>query len=210
MKIDHLHPTLQALLTKLADEKYSVSDAREERVAWCFAGCPIEQPQEPSNPASLSPENVFYYGGWDNDAGHHLRNVTGHLVRGMVNTIVYYDNANGDVRHIDGTLAPYLSRGEIVFSGDNLHRPRTHEELSQGKFLLHHLSNGYTAIQWWDRTQGDRRGGSNSTFLAKGKYSADEMLFMFAQYFPSRKQRLDAEGITLCEVTLGPLIRTTV
>lgn len=41
-KYEKFHPTLKKLLEKLADPKYSVSDARAERVAWCYAGCPVE------------------------------------------------------------------------------------------------------------------------------------------------------------------------
>lgn len=69
------------------------------------------------------------------------------------------------------------------------------EEFPQGEFLLHHLDNGYTAIQWWDRCQGDTRSGCNSTVLVKGVHTAAEMLEALRQHFPHVVANLERAGI---------------
>lgn len=75
-------------------------------------------------------------------------------------------------------------------------------ELPQGRYLLHHLANGFTAIQWWDRCQGDSRMGCNSTILLEGKRDNNEMLAALLKYFPHVAENLTKAGITLTEVHL--------
>jgi len=141
---------------------------------------------------------VYYFGVWD-QPGHYLHQPSGRLVGSdEERRAVYF---NGGNRHIDGTLAPRRLRGFITWGA--LHErglPPQGEEFPDGEFLRHVLDNGFTAIQWWDRQQGDKRRGCCSTVLALGEYSSDEMLAMFAKLFPSRKARLDATGVKLVEV----------
>jgi hypothetical protein len=74
------------------------------------------------------------------------------------------------------------------------------DECPQGQTLVHHLDNGFTAMQWWDRTQGDTRFGCNSTFLAEGEHDFETMLRLFAENFPEQHARITAVApITLVE-----------
>jgi len=87
-------------------------------------------------------------------------------------------------------------------------------ELPQGCFVRHSLSNGFTAIQWFDRCQGDTRSGCNSTILLRGDHPSETLLKVLADDFPtvlenikrggplvSQKQR--QEPFELREVFLG-------
>lgn len=148
---------------------------------------------------------VYFFGVWD-QPGHFLRGPGGRFARDD-SPIVYFegvDRSDGEPRrgrrHLDGSLAPRRSRrsGIVSCSAAGLD-PYASDECPQGEFLRHDLSNGFTAIQWWDRTQGDGRGACNSTVLARGKFTSEEMLAMFAEHFPSRKARLDAAGVALVE-----------
>ena len=80
------------------------------------------------------------------------------------------------------------------------------EEFPQGEFLLHKLDSGFTAIQWWDRAQGDKRGGCNSTILLEGNHDSAAMLNALKDNFPHVLDNLTKAGITLREiaVTLAP------
>ena len=53
----------------------------------------------------------------------------------------------------------------------------------EGQALLHH-KDGWTALSFWDRSV-DHRGKCNSSFLAEGKHSFDEMLAIAREHFPS-------------------------
>jgi len=148
-------------------------------------------------------ERCFYFGCWNNKPGHYLRAADGHPYGGK-DLLEYYDGR----RHIDGTLAPRRTDdGDLCWSGQGAKLEDCQRitfrsiEYPQGQFLLHHLDNGFTAIQWWDRTQGDGRGACNSTILLEGRHTADEMLAALEQYFPSVLQNLTKAGIKLLEVT---------
>ncbi len=73
-------------------------------------------------------------------------------------------------------------------------------EFPQGQFLLHYLDTGYTAIQWWDRCQGDTRGACNSTVLLEGRHTAHEMLAALVKHLPHVLDNLTKAGIALVEV----------
>lgn len=118
-------------------------------------------------------------------------------------TIVHY----GKGIHLDSSLAPRLTKyGQITWMGsastveERNKIPFNTTECPQGQFLLHHLSNGFSAIQWWDRCQGDDRLGCNSTVLLEGVHTADELLNAFRQYFPHLLENLDRAGVKLIEV----------
>lgn len=149
---------------------------------------------------------VYYFGVWD-ECGHFLRKPGGVFVLDE-EPIVYFEGVvRGDGepklgrRHLDGSLAPRKSRrsGTVSCEAAGLERYAS-DECPEGQFLRHDLSNGFTAIQWWDRAQGDKRGACNSTVLARGKFTSEEMLAIFAEQFSSRKARLEAAGVSLVEV----------
>lgn len=124
------------------------------------------------------------------------------------NKIEFY----GDRVHLDSTLAPrvhqpwYGADGFICWAS----KGKTQEERSrityrseecpQGQFLLHHLDNGFTAIQWWDRCQGDTRGACNSTILLEGEHDAATMLAALAEHFPHVLENLKKAGVELVEI----------
>ena len=77
-------------------------------------------------------------------------------------------------------------------------------ECDQGLFLLHVLDNGFTAIQWWDRNQGDTRGACNSTILLEGVHTSAEMVLAAGKAtFPHVFENLAKAKIELREVTIG-------
>lgn len=148
--------------------------------------------------------DIFYFGCW-NEPGHYLFDAQGRALyskRGesrQEDQIVHYNQG----RHIDGTLAPrrHERTGKIVWVGmDRSHLEYHSEELPEGQFLRHELDNRFTAISWWDRKQGDKRGACNSTVLWRGKHSSAEMVQAFAEHFPSRLKRLTDAEIALVEV----------
>lgn len=145
--------------------------------------------------------DVLYFGCW---------NVAGHYMFGPFGSAEsYYHPAcryGGEQSiHIDSTLAPRKCprTGRTTFVGmapTKEARDRISyrdAEFPQGKFLLHHLDNGYTAIQWWDRNQGDTRGACNSTVLLHGKHDAAAMLEALRANFPTVLANLERAGVKL-------------
>lgn len=121
----------------------------------------------------------------------------------------------GDRVHLDGSLAPRRMRytGKLCWVGMGKTEDERQqiqyrgEEYPQGQFLLHHLSNGYTAIQWWDRNQGDERGACNSTILLEGVHTSEEVLVAGREHFPHVFENLKRAGIELVEVRAGIPVR---
>ncbi len=140
--------------------------------------------------------DVYFFGCW-NESGHYLHEPGGRRARG--DGPEWY----GDRRHLDGTLAPRIDRrtGLITWLGMSKTSSNTmSSECPQGQFLRHELNSGFTAIQWWDRNQGDSRSACNSTFLWRGQHTSEEMLAELAEHFPHALARLTAAGISLIEV----------
>ncbi len=145
----------------------------------------------------------FYFGCW-NEAGHYLfAPGGGHVPHKEEQKIVYY----GDHMHLDASLAPRRLRADWVRDGNGLcwsgqgKVPGSHlsieycsGEYPQGRFLLHHLDNGFTAIQWWDRCQGDTRGACNSTVLLEGVHTSEEMRTALRGSFPHVLENLKRGG----------------
>lgn len=155
--------------------------------------------------------DVFYFGCW-NEPGHFLYATSG-AKYWRSDGIDHYVSALGERRHIDGSLAPRKvarSRGgdrtgAIVFDG-MLKKDVSYDysvECPEGQFLRHELSNGFTAIAWWDRNQGDRRGACNSALLARGVHTSEQMLALLAKHFPSVLGNLKKAGIELVEVLVS-------
>jgi hypothetical protein len=148
--------------------------------------------------------NCFYFGCW-NKPGHFLVGPGGTRVPDELHGVEYHGNGH----HIDGTLAPLRHKygGQLRWSGQAPNPKEAarvgydSEEYPQGQFLLHHLDNGYTAISWWDRTQGDTRGACNSTILLEGRHTSAEMLEALRTYFPHVLANLTKAGVELVDVT---------
>lgn len=144
-------------------------------------------------------KRCFYFGCWGR-AGHFLHAPSGRPVY-RSDDLVYYGSPR---QHLDGSLAPrkHEHDGRLCWSGQVTDEAITYrsEEYPQGRFLLHHLDTGFTAIQWWDRTQGDSRGACNSTILLEGEHTAGEMIAALHEHFPTVAANLKAAGIELVEV----------
>jgi len=153
----------------------------------------------------------FYFGCW-NEAGHFMHGPGSYADKERVS---YY----GDRVHLDGTLAPRRVREgsrsarrfsvRPIWTGTGSTREERQliahdsEEYPQGEFLRHTLNTGFTAIQWWDRTQGDQRGACNSTVLLEGAHDSAAMLAALATHFPHVLANLTKAGVTLHEVTVA-------
>lgn len=111
-------------------------------------------------------------------------------------------------RHVDGTLAPRRDNrtGALFFLGAEPRdsgREYRSEECAQGQYLHHVLPNGYSAVQWWDRNQGDTRGACNSTILLEGVHDAAAVLDAGRKHFPKVFENLQRAGVELVEVKIG-------
>ena len=145
--------------------------------------------------------DCYYFGCW-NKAGHYLF--------GPHDCLAPYAGRDaivsfGGRHHLDGSLAPRRHNvtmeivwGAMPASGRSVKYQS--EELEQGRFLRHVLDNGFTAIQWWDRSQGDTRGACNSTILRRGTHGSKELLAVLAERFPTVLANLTKAGIELVEV----------
>ncbi len=150
----------------------------------------------------MSEHQCFYFGCW-NAPGNYLHGPSGW----RDHRLEYYANA-ADRVHLDGTLAPraHQRTGALCWVGQgetNDARRRIEydsREYPQGQFLRHVLSTGVTAIQWWDRCQGDGRGACNSTILLEGEHTTEEMLTALGEHFPHVLENLKRHGVELVEV----------
>lgn len=145
----------------------------------------------------------FYFGCWK-EAGHYLFAPGGRWVAGL------------HLSGVDALFAPRKRRdGSLCWlhmATDERERRMIEyrsEEYPQGQFLRHELGlagsewcqrDGFTVIQWWDRTQGDHRPNSNSTILLESVHTSEEMLAALAEHFPHVLANLTAAGIVLVEV----------
>lgn len=113
--------------------------------------------------------------------------------------------------HLDGNYAPRQGtrhdvRGRLVWSGQGAtteERRRISsdsEERPQGEYLLHRRG-GFTLMAWWDRCQGDERGGCNSVFLLEGEHDGAAMRLALERYFPRVLDNLRRAGVALREAS---------
>ena len=145
---------------------------------------------------------IYFFGCW-NAAGHYLFAPGGRTV--------YATDGRREIEvvdgiHLDANYAPRRDRsGQTIWSamGANIEaRQRLtyrSEEMEQGAFLRHERG-GFTLISWWDRTQGDDRGGCNSTLLVEGSHPSEVMLMILGESFPHIVANLESSGIRLREV----------
>lgn len=145
---------------------------------------------------------IFYFGCW-NQAGHYFFGPHGSFVHHMEYRDVEYYNGRGGQRHLDATLAPRITArtNKIDWSGNHKDEfEYRSKECPQGQCLVHHLENGFTAMQWWDRTQGDTRGACNSTILLEGKHDFAACVAALREHFPTVVANLEKAGVRLVEV----------
>ncbi len=143
---------------------------------------------------------AFYFGAWDGP-GHYL------FEAGSRNpSHIYVPHLLG--QHVDAQFAPchHKYRRKLCWAGQGTtdeERQRIgydSSERPQGMFLRHEL-NGFTLISWWDRNQGDKRGGCNSNFILEGEHSSEVMVKRFRVLFPTIAENLDRAGVKLVDVT---------
>lgn len=145
--------------------------------------------------------SVYFFGCW-NKPGHFLYGPRGaYVYMREIDIVTRYRGGDGKDHHLDSTLAPRELGGRIIWkSKAGLPSNRNGSECAQGQFLRHVLSNGFTALQWWDRCQGDTRGACNSTVLVEGERTTEEMLAALRENFPSVVENLERAGVKLVEV----------
>jgi hypothetical protein len=119
---------------------------------------------------------VGYHGCW-REAGHHLwaagmrwatwrRSVHERMGHPLI------PQPWGD--HLDAVLCP-----GVTYVREHM---RTPDEQPEGLGLIHH-KDGWTAWAFWDRSV-DKRGNSNSVFLAKGEHGFETMKALALEHFP--------------------------
>ncbi len=157
-------------------------------------------------------DRCFYMGSW-NGPGMYLFGPGGRRpTDDRTHALEYY--RKGEV-HLDSTLAPRERRavygrpgGQLLWTGSGAtheDRRRLHwdsDERPQGEFFRHELDTGFTAVSWWDRSQGDSRGAINSTILLEGVRTTEEVLDAGRVGFPRVFSCLERAGIRLVELPL--------
>jgi hypothetical protein len=161
--------------------------------------------KEPVTAEASPPPRCFYVGSWAS-AGIYLWNEQGRYPKEA-----WYAEftGRGERMHLDSSLAPRRMRrtGELCWCAmrGRAEWQRIHydsEEYPLGQFLRHMLDTGFTAIQWWDRHQGDSREGINSTILLEGDRTSEEVIAAMIARFPRVAKNLAAAGVELVEVPL--------
>lgn len=119
---------------------------------------------------------AFYFGVWKPERlGHFLYDFRGeNAERGLPKDFPLW-------------RVPILDRGLLALGAKE----------SDGKGQLCHIG-GWTLFAFWDRT-GDKRGGSNSVFIIKGRWSLSQVEAVARKRFPTIMARLDAAGVRLEE-----------
>lgn len=146
-------------------------------------------------------DECYYYGCW-NGPGHFLYRPDGirdHIIPFSVFRMksIHIDSNFAPLRHKNGKIG---FAGQFVDQGDRNQFRWESTECPQGQFLHHELDNGFSAIQWWDRCQGDTRPGCNSTILLHGIRTSEEMLTALHRHFPHVAANLRDKGVELVEV----------
>lgn len=99
-----------------------------------------------------------------------------------------------------GALGPIVWRAQGVDVEARRRIEYDSDECPQGEYLHHLDVYGFTALAWWDRTQGDRRGNCSTTLLAEGDHDISAMLDQLAADFPGVLDNLRRAGVELREV----------
>lgn len=198
-------------ISELAPREYSEggSRARQSR-NWIF----LSGDQERRNTVLfVMADRCLYMGAHGGGPGMHLLRPDGQRLTSEDYLVEHY--RRGEV-HVDSTLAPRRSKseygrpgGQLLWTGSGLTRPDRRdleyrsEECPQGQFLRHELDTGFTVISWWDRNQGDHRGGINSNIFLEGVHTSEEVVTAGLLRFHSVFENLKKAGIELVEVFLS-------
>jgi hypothetical protein len=125
-----------------------------------------------------------YYFGYHHHAGHTFRGIGDRFVDHTETRLLPWQAAD-----IDGNLQPGSTP-----KGDW----RSPEKQPEGIALVHHKDGGadfiWTALSFWDRS-GDKRGNSNSTFIAYGDHDFDAMVAIAKEHFPTIWERFTFEVV---------------
>lgn len=119
---------------------------------------------------------MVYFGPWER-AGHFLHDESGfRLDSRELNALPWKE------WDIDGKLQPgcfpHPRDGRWEHSGPE----------NEGEALLHH-KDGWTALSFWDRSV-DTRGACNSTYIAEGVFTFEQMVEMAKARFAERWNRM--------------------
>lgn len=119
---------------------------------------------------------TLYFGVWG-VPGHFLYGPGGHVERSTLPT---------ELRSLDGPFAGDPAKIKGYYDG--IYGKKTvpywdSKDEEQGQARMHFVA-GWTVMAFWDRS-GDRRGGSNSNFLAEGEFIFDEMCVLARLHFPA-------------------------
>jgi hypothetical protein len=118
----------------------------------------------------VNQSEMFYFGPLY-ESGHYMYRENGQTV---------YSEDRKDIPwqgwDIDGKLQPgcFVDRGRWDHRGPE----------NEGEALLHH-KDGWTALSFWDRTI-DTRYGCNSTYIAEGILTFEQMVELAKARFPKR------------------------
>jgi hypothetical protein len=191
--------------------RWAFARREEEAQAAEDQGATVKQPDTATPERTVTeeaspPPRCFYVGSWTH-AGMYLWNEQGRYPKEA--WYVEFTSRGEDRMHLDSSLAPRRMKrtGELCWCAmrGKAEWQRIHydsEEYPLGQFLRHVLDTGFTAIQWWDRYQGDSRGGINSTILLEGNRTSEEVIAAMVARFPRVAKNLTAAGVELVEVPL--------
>lgn len=117
----------------------------------------------------------LYFGCWDRP-GHYLVDNHGYSVHSIEDRLPWLP------QDIDCKMQPgcRMEHGRLVKGAE-----------TEGVCRVHH-KDGWTAISMWDRSI-DGRGGCNSTFMAKGEFSFEQMVVIAKEQFPKIVKRFHFE-----------------
>lgn len=127
----------------------------------------------------VQPPKMYYFGPY-NQAGHFFFGPRGSYVSRQETECIPWKDYE-----IDGKLQPgcFEERGHWSVKGPEI----------EGQALLW-TKNGWTAISFWDRSV-DTRGRCNSTFIAEGTFTFEEMVEWSKLVFPDRWARMKFEVV---------------
>lgn len=127
--------------------------------------------------SELTPK-MYYFGPWDK-AGHYVFDERGRHVPHTEECQIPWGHEGQNVG-IDGVLQPGCVAGKSQYT-------RSCPEV-EGEALLHH-KDGWTALSFWDRSV-DRRPACNSTYMAQGIFTFEQMVGMAMIRFKHRWDKM--------------------
>lgn len=184
--------------------------ARVTVISPCYRGASVCVPDV----CAVIKPRTFYHGVYL-DLGHYLW-VHQQVVKGPGYPVCFpqlvHPRVARDIpwRHesLDSALAPRRSHAmrRIMWIDQGADREARQnilygsEECPEGEYLLHNR-DGWTAISWWDRHQGDTRGNCNGVFIMEGDHDGPDMEDAMSTFFYPILDNLHKAGITLRQVT---------